>query len=613
MKKQLIRSAAVIAMLPVLLMSTGCSLSENYLKNDRETNQEFQDLRDSLAPREIPAANSETSFGDVPEFQDYAVDKADNLKAMPMVTISVNEGVPLKDVLYELAQQANYDIELDPRINGAVIFSARNRPFDQVMERICEMAGLRYKLDDNRVRVELDTPYTETYKIDYLLMTRKVTSQVQNNATVSGGENASTGSTFSLSGTSDIDFWKELDDNIKQIIESNSTDNTLRTANTPTVISAPPAGSTNPPGAPGSQITPGVPPAVVASGQPPSPPMVEGESSGEALPEFKMSYSINKQAGLISVFATEKIQKKIKTYLTDLRKAVTAQVLIEAKVFEVNLTDEYAAGINWGDLVKGNFSLGYQSSASASPIPGLSPASDASMMFTFSGGDFSSVVQAVSRFGTVHALASPRLTVLNNQTAVLNVAKNQTYFEVDVETTTPDNGAPVTTVDSTAKSVPEGILVNVTPSIDSDHGEVTMTVRPTITRIDDFVTDPGVAFAIAQIGSSLTPAQLASLQSQVPNVSVQEFDSVIRMKSGEVAILGGLLQDRAQSTQNGAPVLSEVPLLGGLFRNQGDKITKTEIVVFLRATIVDGASQAIHQTDRDLYRTYSRDRRPFPL
>ena len=622
-------TVALIALIPALL-ATGCSLVENQMKIDRDSNLEFQDYRDSLAPREIPP---QQSGKDVPDFQDYAVDTAKDLRPMPLVTISVNESVPLKDVLYELAQQANYDIELDPRIEGAVIFSARNKPFDQVMERICAMSGLRYKIVDDAIRIELDTPYTETYKIDYLAMVRTINSRVQNDATFSGDSedsSSSTGSTFTLEGQAQIDFWRELDLNIAQILESNSPENALRTRTTPTLNPLPAPASATPPaapaaaggaGAPAGGAAPGaptppaglasadpnaIPPAVIAqTAQPTTPPAVTGRpsSAGEGPELAPPTYSINRQAGLVSVFANERTQKKIRSYLEALRKAVNSQVLIEAKVFEVELSDEFANGIQWDTLESlGDFSFDFTSGPWS-----LTPSTTAGSSFVVDGDSISGLVQAVSRFGTVRALASPRLTVLNNQSAVLNVARNQTYFEIEAERETDDDTGDTTiNITSTQKSVPEGILVNVTPTINTDNGEVMMTIRPTVTKIEEFVSDPGFQLFAASEG-------LTGVDNLVPNLSVKEFDSAIKMKSGEVAVLGGLLQDRSESEQNGIPVLSEAPLVGGLFRRQEDKVSKTELVVFMRATIVENGGKTIHQTDRDLYRIYSRDRRPFPL
>ena len=104
----------------------------------------------------------------------------------------------------------------------------------------------------------------------------------------------------------------------------------------------------------------------------------------------------------------------------------------------------------------------------------------------------------------------------------------------------------------------------------------------------------------------------AGVESPVPVVNVQEFDSVIQVDNGQAVVLGGLIQDRVESVRTGVPVLSEMPLMGAAFRRQVDLVTKTELVVFLKATIVDG-NNTVHNTDKDLYRTFSSDRRPFKL
>jgi len=148
--------------------------------------------------------------------------------------------------------------------------------------------------------------------------------------------------------------------------------------------------------------------------------------------------------------------------------------------------------------------------------------------------------------------------------------------------------------------VPEGVLINVQPAIDNDLERVAMAIRPTITSISGFELDPNPDLADAGV------------ESPVPIVNVQEFDSVIQVDNGQAVVLGGLIQDRIESTRQGVPVLSEMPLMGAAFRRQVDEITKTELVVFLKATIVDGGN-TIHNTDKDLYRTFSSDRRPFKL
>ncbi len=618
-----------------LLPLAGCDLSKNYLKADRSSDMEIQDYRDALAPRMPDVKEPVVDEASIPELKPFMATPSDKLKPMPLVSVSVNQTVPLKDVLYQIAEQADYDIELDPRIKGSIIFSARNRPFDQVLDRIAESSGLRYKFDNDTVRVELDTPYHQTYKINYLNYVRTNSSSISNDVAVVSGEGTDTGSKFKADANSEANFWTELDANLTQILGAYRDAATLRTKKDPKLTAVADSAApvepvvlsangelaqqgTTPDGTPAPTVQVAAPNAVLRVEPLPVDEEEDTAPTGTDDP-FAARYSVNKQAGIVSVFASERAQKKIAEYLDILRRSVTSQVLIEAKVLEVALKDEFSAGVDWsavnlfGEMIDGSPITNIGTVAGGVVAPGFTPAPAAplSLVLGYSKGDFNAAVNAMSRFGTVHALASPRLTVLNNQSAVLNVAKNVVYFELDVTTNTTDAGT-TTDIDSNIRNVPEGVLINVQPSIDLDNNVISMAVRPTVTRVLDYVNDPGVSYAVAT--NPDIPANVAStLISPVPVVNVQEFDSVLQMNNGQPVVLGGLIQDRTDSTQNAVPVLGELPLIGAAFRNQIDSVQKTELVVMLKATIIDGSNSTIHNTDKDLYRGFGQDRRPFDL
>lgn len=580
------------------------------MRTDRGSNMEFQDFRDGLAPkleRDSGVAETAPKVEDgIPALQSYMAPPAENLKPMPLVSIAVNQTVPLRDALYELASQADYDLELDPRIRGSIIFTAREKPFDTVIQRIAEISGLRYRFKDDSLRVELDLPYNKTYKIDYLSYVRSNKSSIRNDVAVVTGDGADTGSEFEASASSEIDFWGELDANLTQILGVPASKGTLRTDVDPQITAveqnAPVApvpsmegeGGAN--GEGGPTVTVQAPQAVLQVNALPT------EEMDEDLTQRQSSFSVNKQAGMISVYATERQHKEIQEFLVILRRSVTAQVLIEAKVLEVSLADEYAAGIDWNavDLMGGELNFGFDVTGTVIR-PTLSPAISPTNNFALNyvGNDLTAAVQAISRFGTVRALSSPRLTVLNNQSAVLNVAKNQVYFEIDIDVST-NEGDTTTTIDGDIRNVPEGLLINVQPSIDLEAKTVSMAVRPTLTRIVDFVEDPGVQYVAADAG--------VDISSQVPVVNVQEMDSVISVPSGQAVVMGGLMQDRSETTETGVPILSEMPVFGAAFKRHADNVTKTELVVFLKATIIEGAHA--DDTDKALYRKFSGDRRP---
>lgn len=665
-KKSARFSAVALCLLLTSYVIAGCELTENHMNIDRDNNLSRQDYRDGLAPREAELEEFAAFDESIPPLQSYVSPVSENLKPVPLVSVSVNQTIPLRDVLFELADQAGYDLELDPRISGSIIFSAKNRPFDLVIDRISKIAGLRYSFDDDIMRVELDTPYTKNYKIDYLTAVRTSSSTVSNNISVVSGEGADTGSGFSIASESEADFWGELEANMEQILTSNASRGTLRTAQDPQIQIVPRntgervnfSSDRGDPTVAGEEITgdieavaldtddDGDTDAVVqneagaASAPSPStggasldengvplptpgqditaPPVIQptntvlqvsssaaesGEDSNSV--SYTPSFSINRQAGIVSVYGNERIHKEVTLYLAELRKSLASQVVIEAKVLEVGLTDEFATGINWskvGDFISPELQLGFFDT-DGNIRPPLSPTGGSSFILGYNGDDISAVVDALSRFGTVKALASPRLTVLNNQPATLSVAENRVYFrlDVDLEEGTEDDPGDRITVDSEINSVPEGVLVNVLPTINPDTGSIMMQVRPTVTRVINQIADPAVAFIAAQ--------QDIAISSQIPELNVQEIDSVLSMQSGEVAVLGGLIQDRVDSQQESVPVLGELPLVGAAFRNQGDSVQKTELVIFIKATIVD-APDSVHQTDKELYRTFSQDRRP---
>lgn len=682
-----------LAALVVFLPMSACDLAKNQMKMDRSSNKEFQDFRDALAPRELEQSPSDNAS--VPDLAPYVVDDTVNAKARPLVSLSINQSIPLREALFELAKQADFDVELDPRISGSIIFTARNKPFDEVIDRICEISGLRYKFDGDTLRIEVDTPYSKNYKIDYLNFVRKNDSSINTDVSISasGDAKASGGSNFGVQSSSESNFWAELDTNLKQILASNTSSGYLKTdqdpqlslttvspslppsapvppvdaaalsetapqAGTEDVIStpqmvpqqtaevaagalptstttvAPPAttatvappttATATPVAAPATSATTTTPapvdtttaapkPAAVGTGantaapsQQPVlkveslPTSVSGNASGGNAVQFTPAYSINKQAGIVSVYANQRLHKQIESYLDELHRSITSQVLIEAKVLEVSLTDEFAAGIDWSLLDNvGDFRL----SSSNFSKPDFATASTSAFKFGFAGNDLSTFVSALSRFGTVHALASPRMSVLNNQAAVLNVAKNQVYFEIKI-TTTPSTATgvpPTITYESTAKTVPDGVMINVMPSIDLKKRTISMQVRPTVTKIDHYEKDPAVSL------------NGGSVESKIPVMNVQEADSVLNMKDKQMMVMGGILQDSSSATGEGIPVASEVPIFGGLFRNHGDKIEKKELVVFIKATILDDPSQSVHQTDKDVYRLFGQDRRPSKL
>lgn len=261
-------------------------------------------------------------------------------------------------------------------------------------------------------------------------------------------------------------------------------------------------------------------------------------------------------------------------------------MLIEAKVLNVRLDEEFRYGINWSAIIQG---AGFTGTF-------LSPVAAATQVLSFDTGgeDLTALISLIEDFGTVRALSSPRLTVLQNQTAALKVATEDVFFEIESGDVTVVGETVVDEQqDAEIRTVSVGLVLTVQPFINPDTEEITLTLRPSVTRIVDRVQDP------------IVPA------SSVPVIAAQEMDSVVTMHSGEVLVMGGLMEDDVSIDESGVPFFSEVPVLGNLFKSRSQQIEKEELVVLLRATIVEGRGYDAY--DAELYNRFGRDRRPFRM
>lgn len=604
------RICSIIAVITLSAVALGsCSLAKNQITFDRAGEKDIQDYRDALAPQPVPEENADAS---IPDFQSVISTPADLQLPSPLVTVSVNQTVSLRDLMFELAEQAGIDLEMDPQIRGSIIFTAKERPFNDVVNRICEMAGLRYQFENDVLRIELDRPYAKNYKVDYMNIDRKSSSSIKTSIKSSGGggtTSAEGGSDAEISSTYAGDYWKEIDEGLKQILLASDTYLSLATLADPvaTVVAPPPPPM--PVDANGNPIPGAVSPA---STVPPSLNVSMGAPSEPLMPSAPATYSISKQTGIISVFASDRQHKLVQKFLDTIRHTTMTQILIEARVLEVTLNDEFSTGIDWGSIVDPatltrslipNNVTGLATLGGFLLPPSFSTPSTNIFQAKFNfNKDLQVVASALSRFGTVRALSSPRVTVMNNQPAAVNVAENQVYFKVGATTTAATTTSAATTIyTAELQSAPVGVLLNVVPTANADTGEVILAVRPTVSKKIRDVVDPSIKLNSPD----------SDVQNLIPELSVQEIDSIIKMQSGQTMMMGGLMKDLNNVEQEGVPILGDVPVVGALFRNHKDRIQKSELVILLKATIVPGANA--DEMDRKLYREFGNDRRPQQL
>ncbi len=696
-------------------------------RDDGLTKSDYRDL----VERTPPAAATGSQGGGappIPELQPILAAPPPPALEQRLVSVNVpDDQVPLKDVLIELARKVGVDLDLDPKISGGVIIYAKDRPFSEVIDRICDMANLRYTFKNNVLRIELDTMYNHDYHLDVLNTVRKASTNVATSTDVfssvagGGGGGGQNNSTSTVASASTDDPWTEVEDNLKQIlansypyaqpIQTNAANKSADTASatpapavpvTPGAPATPGAAATTAPKpstapAPGTGAAspaPGAPPAtsnmaapVTANYQGASNQAASGDQSasgtgttgtgsnpsvtagalssnplaalqqalyqqavgpnaaaaaapaatatGGAAPAAAApaaSFSVSRSSGIISVFGTSRQQKLVRDYLKRVVEQLSSQVLIEAKVVEVDLNDQFKMGIDWNKVLAfsgplGGLNIGTTAAGTDGGFLGnqasfskmtLTTATTNPFQIGLTGANFSGVLQFIQGFGTTRTLSSPRVTVMNNQTAVLKVAQNQVYFSITgtITPSTVAGVAPTATFTSTLHTVPIGVVMTVQPSIDVDHGQVTMNLRPTVSVHASDVSDPSVALELAaNCGTSTVGACSASnianavTNSNVPVVDVREMDSMVTLPSGDIVVMGGLMQSNSQKQEVGVPGAADVPLLGNLFKARTHETDVTELVIFLKATIVKGRD-SIDWADKDLYQRYMQDPRP---
>jgi len=440
----------------------------------------------------------------------------------PVYTVEA-EGVAVRELLRALAGDAGLSLDLHPLVQGAVTLHLSDQPLARILHRIARQANLRIELTGSHLIAQPDRPYLRSYHVDYVNLARhsqssvSVATQIATTGTGAVGGTADKGentSTTTLVQESRNAFWESLVNNVQGLLGA------------------------------------------------------AGDAAGRVL--------VNRESALLTVLATDREHDAIAELIGQVLARARQQVLIEATVVEVELSDRYQAGVDWS-LLDADSGWRFEqqmlgASLGAPPVATLT---------IDKGGEHNllATIRMLERFGNLRVLSSPKLMALNNQTAMLKVVDNRVYFTIDVDIQGATSNSPaITTFESNVHTVPVGFIMAVTPQI-AETRQVTLNVRPTITRVLGFVRDPNPALATAGVIS------------EVPEIQVREIESVLTVSSGQIAVLGGLMQDSTNDQRSGVPLLSRAPVIGRLFSYRDQEVRKTELVVFLRPTVVSEAER----------------------
>jgi MSHA type pilus biogenesis protein MshL len=517
-----------------------------------------------------------------PVEQTLALPKPRTTHKAETYSVVVNN-VPVRDLLFALARDAKVNVDIHPGITGSVTLNAIDQTLPQLLTRISKQVDMRFELDGPNLAVMPDSPFLKHYKVDYVNMGRVVTGTVSTNTQIATGTPGSAGSSAPASSggsgnisntrienTSHNQFWESLEKNIKDILRE--TDKVLPEGSSETVYEQSNAesatGASALPQISGKRGAQAVANVLQANPNPNSSSQAIGTSVVRRN-TFREAASVivNAESGVITVRATQRQHDRIQEFVDRVTNSAGKQVLIEATIVEVTLKDDYQQGINWTQLAGGG-TLSFVGNALTKNA--------ANLTYT-RGGNPDALITMLNTFGTTKVLSSPRVSVMNNQTALLKVVENYVYFSVKADTTTTANVGTTTTYTTTPQSVSVGLVVSVTPQI-SDGDAVTLNVRPTITSVAREVLDPN------------PDLKKNSISNLVPVIRTREIESVMRIASGNIAILGGLMEDKIDYQNQRVPLLGQIPLAGELLNNRDNLAQKTELVIFLRPVVIKDAS-----------------------
>ncbi|UCE30273.1 MAG: pilus (MSHA type) biogenesis protein MshL [Burkholderiales bacterium] len=458
----------------------------------------------------------------------------------PRFDLSVSNA-PAAQVFLALATDTRYSMLLPPDLPGRVTINLKDVTMREALEALRELYGYEYRIEGKRVYVMPQSLQTRVFQINYLAVARKGQSDIRvstgsltaNAAPAPGSDAAATPGTDGrgieasrLVTQTEANFW------------------------------------------------PGVTAALQA---------IVGEAGGH-------SVVINPLAGVVVVRATPSVIRQVEAYLRATQIAVERQVMLEAKIVEVQLRDGYQTGINWAAFNTlgqhraslgadtGNVGVDRASSGTLAQLLGSGVAgatgrtAEGLFSLAFQTSSFQALIQFLESQGTVHVLSSPRIATLNNQKAVLKVGTDD-FFVTNVTTSTVTSGNSATSSPTiTVQPFFSGIALDVTPQID-DRNNILLHVHPSIS----VVTERNKDINLGTLGNYTLP--LASS-------SISETDSVVRIPNGNIVAIGGLMTQEQRDSGAKVPGLGDVPVLGALFGNRDRSFSKRELVILIKPTVI---------------------------
>ncbi|GAC29628.1 pilus (MSHA type) biogenesis protein MshL [Brumicola pallidula] len=497
-----------------------------------ELDAQMRELEPQPAPELEAAVSNYLLAGEMAKPNDtlFSADKYD-INARQIDAVSFFSG---------LVKDTPFSVAMHPDVNGLISLDLKQVDLETIFELVSDLYGFHIDRIGNIYKVFPAGIRTETFSVNYLLMQRDGSTQT---SIISGGvsENASnnnnsnnTGGLNNFSGNSQV--------------SNNQNGNN--------------AGRSN--GSNGTSITTRTETNFWQTLETSLKEMLGNENGRSVL--------VSPQAGLVTVRALPSELKTIGNFLSVSEESLQRQVIIEARILEVILDDEYQQGINWTQVLSSAGSTDLNFSTSAGNFANDVSASLGGLTsLSFLNKDFSGVLNLLDTQGKVQVLSSPRVTAINNQKAVIKVG-NDEYFVTDVSTSnTITSSSTSITPDIGLTPFFSGIALDVTPQIDA-NGSILLHIHPSVieTQEQEKVITLNEEQYILPLAQS----------------TIRESDTIIRAMSGEIVVIGGLMQSIITTENSQTPLLGDIPILGNLFKSKREKETKKELIILLKPTVV---------------------------
>ncbi|MDC5820320.1 pilus (MSHA type) biogenesis protein MshL [Vibrio europaeus] len=453
-------------------------------------------------------------------------------------------GVDAKAFFASLVKGTQYSAAIHPNVSGNITVNLNDVSLDEVLSVVQDMYGYDIDKVGNVIQIYPAGLRTVTIPVDYLQFKRagRSLTSISTGTITNTDNNSSSSSSSSTTSSSNSNSNNRSSNNVKGGTEIETTSE--------------------------SDFWPQLETAVA---------QLIGAGDGQ-------SVVVTPQASVITVRAFPDQIREVRNFLGVSQQRMHRQVILEAKILEVTLSDGYQQGINWSKAFSSNgtnYSLGQGSivkNAAGAIVPAALPGLDSigtllggQSNLVISSGSFEAVLSFMATQGDLNVLSSPRVTASNNQKAVIKVGTDS-YFVTDFSSNT-DTSTSSTNTSTDVELTPffSGISLDVTPQID-DQGNVLLHVHPAVIDVNEERKE------ISYGNTSLTLPLATS--------SIRESDSVIRAQDGDVVVIGGLMKSNTFDQVSKVPFLGDVPALGHLFRNTTKLTQKTELVILLKPSVV---------------------------